>query len=299
TAAESARLAAEAGLALSVPAAKLAAAVAAAQRGQDDTAQDLIAEAEGILLPLEATPLLALVALARGRVELAAGRFAEAYRRLSRLFDRGDVAFHPFVGGTALADLVDAATGGGGDLHRVKHCLAEWEGIATDTNASHLRVQLSYAAAVLATDDEAERLFEVAMTSGAADWPFYAARARLAYGVWLRRLRRSSDARAPLREALETFMGLGQETYAARAQSELRASGETARRRVPGAWSQLTPQELQIAQLAAEGLSNKEIGGRLYLSHRTIGTHLHHLFPKLGIASRTELRDALKVPARP
>jgi DNA-binding NarL/FixJ family response regulator len=293
TAAESARLAAEANLKLFLPAARLAEAVAAAQRGQDDAAQTLIAEAEAILLPLGATPLLALVALARGRVELAAGRFSAGYTSLSRLFNPADDAFHPFVRGTALADLVDAAIGCGGDLDRIREHLDGWQQIAADTKAPHLQVQLSYAAAVLAADEQAEELFEVAMTSGAAGWPFYAARARLAYGVWLRRQRRSSDARAPLREALETFVGLGQETYAARAQSELRASGETARRRVPEAWSQLTPQESQIAQLAAEGLSNKEIGGRLYLSHRTIGTHLYHLFPKLGITSRAQLRDVL------
>jgi DNA-binding NarL/FixJ family response regulator len=298
SAAESARLAAEARLTLFIPAAKLAEAVAAAQRGQDDTARALIEEAEAILLSLEATPLLALVALARGRVELAAGRFTEGYERVRRLFDPADVVFHPFVGGAALADLVDAANGAGGDLELVGRHLATWRRIAAETQAPHLRVQLSYAAAVLATDEEAEPLFEDAITSGPAGWPFYSARGRLAYGAWLRRQRRSSEARAPLREALETFIGLGQESYAARAESELRASGET-RRRMPEAWSELTPQELQIAQLAAEGLSNKEIGGRLYLSHRTIGTHLYHVFPKLGITSRAQLRDVLTTADEP
>jgi DNA-binding NarL/FixJ family response regulator len=80
---------------------------------------------------------------------------------------------------------------------------------------------------------------------------------------------------------------------AIQARRELRASGETARRRTPEAWAQLTPQELQVGQLAAEGLSNKEIAERLYLSTRTVGTHLYRLFPKLGITSRAELRDAL------
>jgi DNA-binding NarL/FixJ family response regulator len=80
---------------------------------------------------------------------------------------------------------------------------------------------------------------------------------------------------------------------AVQARRELRASGETPRRRTPKAWAQLTPQELQVAQLAAEGLSNKEIGERLYLSARTVGTHLYRLFPKLGVTSRAELRDAL------
>ena len=107
------------------------------------------------------------------------------------------------------------------------------------------------------------------------------------------------DARAPLREATQTFEALGQRRYADRALRELRASGERARRRAPEAWTELSPQELQIAQLAADGLSNREIGQRLYLSHRTIGTHLYNLFPKLGITSRAQLRDALEAPRLP
>jgi DNA-binding CsgD family transcriptional regulator len=73
----------------------------------------------------------------------------------------------------------------------------------------------------------------------------------------------------------------------------LTAAGETSRRRKAGAWDQLTPQEFQIAQMAAEGLSNREIGQQLYLSHRTVGSHLYHVFPKLGVTSRAQLRQAL------
>ena len=131
------------------------------------------------------------------------------------------------------------------------------------------------------------------MTSAAMGWPFYVARAQLAYGEWLRRQRRSADSRTPLREAAHVFDALGLRRFAERARRELRASGERARRRVPEAWTQLSPQELQIAQLAAEGLSNREIGERLYLSHRTVSTHLYRIFPKLGITSRTQVRDAL------
>jgi DNA-binding NarL/FixJ family response regulator len=295
TASESARLASETGMTLYVPAAKLAEAVAVAQRGREAAARAMIAETEGLLFPLEAAPLLALVELARGRVELAAGCYGEAYRRLGRLFDEHDVAFHPFLRGHALADLVDAAKGGDGDLELVQHYLDEWEPIVAHTQASHLRAQMSYARAVLSDNDDAEKLFRIAAATGAAGWQVYGARARLAYGVWLRRIqRRATDARQPLREAAETFNALGQEVYAERALAELRASGETARRRVLEAWTELTPQELHIAQLAAQGLSNKEIGERLYISHRTVGTHLYHLFPKLGITSRAELRDALK-----
>ncbi|HKC83068.1 MAG TPA: helix-turn-helix transcriptional regulator [bacterium] len=107
-----------------------------------------------------------------------------------------------------------------------------------------------------------------------------------------------TESRAPLREAAQSFKALGLLRFAERARRELRASGEAPRRRVPEAWAQLTPQELQIAQLAAEGLSNREIGERLYLSHRTVGSHLYRLFPKLGVTSRTQLRDALG-PASP
>jgi DNA-binding NarL/FixJ family response regulator len=161
--------------------------------------------------------------------------------------------------------------------------------------APYLVAQLSYAAAVLAEGDGAEHLFHAAIAAAAGGWESYAARARFAYGVWLRRVqRRATDARAPLREAAEIFNALGLQTAAERALGELRASGETARRRIPEAWAELTLQELQIAQLAAQGLSNKEIGERLYVSHRTVGTHLYHIFPKLGITSRNQLRDALK-----
>lgn len=112
----------------------------------------------------------------------------------------------------------------------------------------------------------------------------------------MRRQHRDTDARGPLRDAALVFDALAQKRYADRAVRELRATGERARRRTPDAWTQLSPKELQIAQLAAEGLSNREIGERLYLSHRTIGTHLYNLFPKLGITSRAQLRDALQTP---
>ena len=89
------------------------------------------------------------------------------------------------------------------------------------------------------------------------------------------------------------FDAIGASNWGDQARSELRASGERSRRRVAEARDQLTAQELQIAQLAADGLSNREIGQRLYLSHRTISTHLYRVFPKLGITSRAELSAAL------
>jgi DNA-binding CsgD family transcriptional regulator len=275
-------------------AARLGQAIACAEQGHDEAAERLIADAETLLLPLGANPMLALPALARGRLALAGERFGEAYEHFVRIFDPDSAAFHAFVRGWALADLADAAVRGDGDLDAVHGYLAEWEQVAEATTAPHLQVQVAYATAVLAKDAVAEQCFRVAIASAQAEWPFYAARAQLAYGVWLRRHRRMTQSRAPLREATETFDALGLLRYAERARRELRASGETVRHRDPGAWAHLSPQELQIAQFAAEGLSNREIGERLYLSHRTVESHLYRVFPKLGITSRGQLRDALE-----
>jgi DNA-binding CsgD family transcriptional regulator len=293
-AAEGERLAEETGDPRYLAVAKVAHAIAAAERGEDDIAEQLVAEAEAAILSMAAVPMLALVAFARGRQALARERFAEAYGHLVRLFDPADVAHQPFVRGWALADFVDAAVRGDGDLALVRSFLSEWGQIAAATRAPHLEVQLAYARAILAEGDNAEERFHLAMTVEAAAWPFYVARAQLAYGEWLRRQRRAIESRAPLREAAQTFEALGQVRFAERARRELRASGERARRRVPEAWAELTPQELQIAQLAADGFSNREIGERLYLSHRTVGAHLYRLFPKLGVTSRTQLRGALE-----
>ena len=277
---------------------QLAEAIAAVEMGADEPAERLIGTAEAMLLPLGANPLLSEVALARGRQALAHERFAEAYAHLLRIFDPNDAAYQEFVRGWVLADLADAALQGDGDREVVHQFLHEWEAVATTTGAPHLDVQLKYAKAVLADDGNAERLYVSAMSVGAEGWPYYAARAQLAYGAWLRRQHRMTESRAPLREAAQSFEALGLLRLAERARRELRASGEAPRRRKPEAWAQLTPQELQIAELAAEGLPNREIGERLYLSHRTVASHLYRLFPKLGVTSRTQLRDALH-PAAP
>ncbi|HEY2218164.1 MAG TPA: AAA family ATPase [Gaiellaceae bacterium] len=292
-AAEGVRLASEARYANYVVAGQLAQAIAAVEMGTDEAARRLIDAAEAELLPLGANPLLSLVAVARGRQALAHERFSEAYAHLLRIFDSNDAAHHPFVGGWVLADIADAALHGDGDPELVAELLRVWQAVAAATGAPHLDVQLGYAEAVLAEEEKAEPLYASAMSAGAGGWPFYAARAQLAYGAWLRRQHRMTESRAPLREAAQTFDALGQLRFAERARRELRASGEAPRRRKPETWAQLTPQELQIAQLAAEGLSNREIGERLYLSHRTVGSHLYRLFPKLGVTSRAQLRDAL------
>jgi DNA-binding NarL/FixJ family response regulator len=122
-----------------------------------------------------------------------------------------------------------------------------------------------------------------------APGPFQRARTELLFGEWLRRERRRQEARTHLRAALELFRGLGITLWEERAESELRATGETARKRDPSTLDQLTPQEIQIAGLVAEGLTNRDIAARLYPGPRTIDYHLRKVFTKLGIGSRTEL----------
>jgi DNA-binding NarL/FixJ family response regulator len=109
----------------------------------------------------------------------------------------------------------------------------------------------------------------------------------------LRRVKATTDARRQLTAALDTFQRLDARPWAARAAAELRASGLTIGHLAPAGPASLTPQQREIAELAAAGLTNKQIGERLFLSPRTIGTHLYQIFPKLGVTSRAALRDAL------
>jgi DNA-binding CsgD family transcriptional regulator len=120
-------------------------------------------------------------------------------------------------------------------------------------------------------------------------------RAHLVYGEWLRRENRRSAAREQLRTAYTMFTEMGIAGFAERARRELAATGERARKRTPHTSSRLTPQETQIAQLARDGLSNPEIGARLFISPRTVEYHLHKVFGKLVINSRSELGRVLPV----
>jgi ATP/maltotriose-dependent transcriptional regulator MalT len=122
------------------------------------------------------------------------------------------------------------------------------------------------------------------------------ARAHLLYGEWLRRENRRVDAREQLRTAYEMLVTIGMEAFAERARLELQATGEKVRKRAAGTRDDLTAQERQIARLARDGLSNPEIGARLFLSPRTVEWHLRNVFTKLGIRSRRELADKLAGP---
>jgi DNA-binding CsgD family transcriptional regulator len=148
--------------------------------------------------------------------------------------------------------------------------------------------------ALLSDSEEAEDSYREAIGRlGRTGFRPELARAHLLYGEWLRRQRRRADAATQLRTAHEMFDTIGMRAFAERARRELRATGETARRRTASPHEQLTPQEAQIAQLARAGLSNPEIAAQLFLSPRTVEYHLAKVFTKLDITSRRQLRQAL------
>jgi len=276
-----------------VVAAQIAEAISVADRGGAETAEQLVSEAEAVLVPLGAHPMLSLTVFARGRLALATGRFGEAFEHLWPLFDVNHVGYEPFIAGWAIADLVEAAARVPESQATARKSLTAWRPVAESSGSPYLALQIAYADAVLGDDEIAEDRFHRVLEHTGTEWVDLRARTQLAFGGWLRRNRRSTESRPLFRDAAHTFDALGRTKYGERARQELRASGETARRRVPEAWARLTPQELQIAQLAADGLTNREIGERLYLSHRTVGSHLYRLFPKLGITTRSQLAAAL------
>ncbi len=213
-----------------------------------------------------------------------------------------EASFEPWAYVWALPELVEAATRTGdtelaGDaLKRLAEtaepCGTDWAlGIK-----ARCRAQLS-------AGETAERLYQEGVERlGHTRLRPELGRAHLLYGQWLRREGRRVDAREQLRAALDQFASIGMEAFAERARKELLATGERARKRAVDARDDLTSQERQIAQLACDGLSNPEIGARLFLSPRTVEWHLRKVFTKLGIRSRHELAYALPIsepePAR-
>jgi DNA-binding CsgD family transcriptional regulator len=276
--------------------ARVTEAMLAALRGERDRAEELAAGAEQASLSVSARPVLASAQIARGLAALGDGRYADAYEHLRRMYDPADPAYHAGLRCYAVGDLAEAAARSG-QHDAVRGLVEEMEAVGRKTPSPSLHAGLRHARALLADDADAERCFEAALGVDLTRWPFTRARAQLAYGGWLRRHRRAAASRAPLRAARDTFDALGTIPWGERARQELRASGETSRRRTPDARDQLTPQELQIVQMAADGLTNREIGQRLYMSHRTVSSHLHRIFPKLGVTARSELATALRPPA--
>ncbi len=225
---------------------------------------------------------------------LGRGDYETAFQQASLISPPGVFAPHAPRALHAGMDLVEAAVHSGRYDAAAAHVAAMTE---TGIGAISARLAMLVAASeglVQADPADAARAFRRALAQPGTDrWPFDRARVRLSFGERLRRDRATSESRTQLRAALAGFERLGARRWAERAGTELLATGQSRVGPEHGAAAGLTPQERQIAELAASGLTNKEIGARLYLSHRTVGSHLHHVFPKLGIASRAALRDAL------
>ena len=167
--------------------------------------------------------------------------------------------------------------------------VAPWNRSANGSAAVGPTIALEYSRAVLAEDADGRGAVPERARRRRPPVPWHQARAQLAYGSWLRRQRRVTESREPLRAARAAFDALGAKPWALRADQELRATGERGWQPDDERPSAALPQEAQIAELAAQGLSNREIGQRLFLSHRTVGSHLYRIFPKLGITSRQQL----------
>jgi DNA-binding CsgD family transcriptional regulator len=267
-------------------------ALISAIHGDERITESLLAEAESIAVPIGASAVLADAQLARAIIALGGGRYEEAFEHLQRTFDPHDPAHHFVRSAWRIGELAEAAVRAG-RIVEAREQVAECESKTCRSLSPRLRVGLLYARALLADDDNAEACFQAALREDLTSWPLYRARLLLQYGMWLRRRRKIAQARMPLRAARDSLVALGATAWVERARQELRASRET-QHNGRGAWMQLTEQELQIAQMAAQGLSNRQIGQHLYISPRTVGSHLYRIFPKLGIASRTQLAIVLE-----
>ncbi|MGY1664191.1 AAA family ATPase [Geodermatophilus sp. SYSU D00705] len=269
-------------------------ALVAAARGDDETVRVLSDDLLAWSLPRGIHLFEDFAHHVRGLAALGRGDFEEAYRQLTAVGPVGGRTPSAPVTPRLVMDVVEAAVRTGRSAEAAAH-VAAMSRARVFTGRPRLGVLLAGSAAVVASGEEAAERFERALAvPGAERYPFEYARVQLAYGEHLRRTRATNAARVQLTAALETFRDLGTRPWADRAWNELRATGLTHRASPAerGAVA-LTSQEHQIAMLAASGLSNKQIGSRLYLSPRTVGAHLYRVFPKLGISSRAALRDAL------
>jgi DNA-binding CsgD family transcriptional regulator len=220
-------------------------------------------------------------------IELTSGTAEEAADRLFALTSLERPSAHVVIALHAVPDLVEVAVRTGRQ-HEIAEPLGRYRAWVNTASSDSGAALLARCDALLG-ERPRDEAFREAIERRAALAPFQQARTELLYGEWLRRQRRRQEARGHLRAALESFRSLGTVPWEERAAAELRATGETARKRDPSTLDQLTPQELQIAGLVAEGMTNRQIAEQLFLSPRTIDYHLRKVFSKLGIASRTEL----------
>jgi DNA-binding CsgD family transcriptional regulator len=251
--------------------------------------------------PAESGLIAAQARRALGIAALADGSHLLAFGQLRQLFSEEGAPVHNIFSYLGVADLAAAAVRAdrrmeGQDV--LERALSHLNGTASP----RLEQLIARARGILADPAKAGAYFDKGLADPAGDqWPFERAQLLLDYAEWLRRRRRINDAKPILTEALATFRRLGARSWAQRAEAELRACG-VAVPRAPGerdALAELTPQQRQIVRLASDGLTNREIGDRLFLSPRTVSSHLYRSYPKLGVADRHQLRDVITLESSP
>ncbi|MBO0876697.1 MAG: helix-turn-helix transcriptional regulator, partial [Pseudonocardia sp.] len=271
-------------------------AMIAAIRGRDDQARRLAALVLADATASELSQPAAMSRHALGLLDLVAGRYSDALAHLEamhshdpserfipRSYRMSGVRLH------AVPDLIEAAAMTG-DPERVTWLLDRYSAWAQTANSRAFQALAARARALLEPARTKEHYFHEALKyHDESPRPFDRARTQLLLGGHLRRQRRRTDARPHLRAALETFTRLDATTWAQRARRELRATGETTNLPTPATLSTLTPQELRISLAVAQGSTNREIAGQLFLSPRTVDYHLRKVFQKVGITARSDL----------
>jgi DNA-binding CsgD family transcriptional regulator len=261
--------------------------------GRWDDALSFAAEADAAasrqpgVISASADLISGTVMAARGDTEAARTRI---HRALAHDPEQRGQALHHHVSYLGVADLAAAARAD--RTLETRLLLGQAEAALTGTQSPRLAQLFSWSLGTLADPETSGTYFDKALSDPAGDlWPFERARLNLDYGEWLRRRRRINEAKPLLAASLETFGQLGARPWVQQAKAELRACGVSVSGAPDGsgALSELTSQQREIVTLAASGLTNREIASRLFLSPRTVGSHLYRAYPKLGISGRHQL----------
>lgn len=268
--------------------------VLVAWRGEEAAAERIVERAHLNATRYGEVSLLGVSGYVQGVLYNGLGRYEEALDAARTGIDHDGFNFT----GLSLVEHVEAATRCG-ETEQATESLRRLRELTTAAETGWARGVLARCEALLSTGDEADRLYRIAIEELDRDRVrVEVARTHLLFGEWLRRSRRRALARDHLRTAHQMFDDMGATAFAERAQRELLATGEHARSRGTEPASRLTPQETQIAVLAADGMTNAKIGAELFLSHHTVEWHLRKVYTKLGISSRRALLAALRAPGR-
>lgn len=260
-----------------------------AWRGEDARAEDLIRSAAGEAAAWGEGRAIGLSQHLLSVLYNGLGRYQDALASAERAGEYEDLA----VFGFSLVEHIEAASRSDAPEIAAKALRRLEERVSADGTDWSLGV-LARSRALLCEGEVADMLYREAIEClRRSRLTVHLARAHLVYGEWLRRENRRRDAREQLRTAHAMFVGFGAGGFAERARRELLATGESIRQRSVDVREPLTPQEIQIARLAADGKTNSEIGTELFISPRTAEWHLHKVFTKLDIGSRNKLRGAL------